>query len=245
VVLESHSNSLLAQFDTQLRLIADRYLAFFRERRSIEATYINSLRKLHLKAKTVDASFDPRSEPSSTTRVAWDTVRDSLEKEANTQQAFVDILDKDIIKLLTTLKESNDEIRKRIEKDLKMSAEDYADYAENGVLKLQQAYLEEYFPQQFAHSPDVRRPQDVPNKNFGGKVSAGRREDLQTAKFEEVSDDACRKAVCQLNSLRLMRAEDLGDGYDCLQELAFTPTVKNVLVKYMDVQHAQSLATWR
>lgn len=31
-VLESHSNSLLAQFDTRLRVIADRYLAFFQER---------------------------------------------------------------------------------------------------------------------------------------------------------------------------------------------------------------------
>jgi hypothetical protein len=32
VLLESHTNSLLAQFDTQLRILADRYLAFFRER---------------------------------------------------------------------------------------------------------------------------------------------------------------------------------------------------------------------
>jgi hypothetical protein len=32
VVLESLNNSLLAQFDTQLRIITDRYLAFFRER---------------------------------------------------------------------------------------------------------------------------------------------------------------------------------------------------------------------
>ena len=32
VVLESHSHSLLAQFDTQLGIIADRYLAFFQER---------------------------------------------------------------------------------------------------------------------------------------------------------------------------------------------------------------------
>jgi hypothetical protein len=31
-VLESHSNSLLAQFDTRLGIIADRYLAFFQER---------------------------------------------------------------------------------------------------------------------------------------------------------------------------------------------------------------------
>jgi len=32
VVLESHSNSLLAQIDTQLQIIAHRYLAFFQER---------------------------------------------------------------------------------------------------------------------------------------------------------------------------------------------------------------------
>jgi hypothetical protein len=32
VVLESHNNSLLAKFDTQDSIIADRYLAFFQER---------------------------------------------------------------------------------------------------------------------------------------------------------------------------------------------------------------------
>ena len=32
VVLENFSNSLLAQFDSQLDIIADRYLAFFQER---------------------------------------------------------------------------------------------------------------------------------------------------------------------------------------------------------------------
>ncbi|KAI9439451.1 Rho GTPase activation protein, partial [Lactarius psammicola] len=31
-----------------------------------------------------------------------------------------------------------------------------------------------------------------------------------------------------------MRAENLGDGYDCLEELVFTPTTKDVLVKYME-----------
>ncbi|KAI9456971.1 hypothetical protein BJY52DRAFT_526519 [Lactarius psammicola] len=79
VLLESHSNNLLSQFDTQLGLITDRYLAFFQERRRIEVTYIDSLRKLHSKAKTVDASFDPRVEPT-TTRAAWDNVRDHLER---------------------------------------------------------------------------------------------------------------------------------------------------------------------
>ena len=41
VVLESHNNYLFAKFDTQLRIIADRYLSFFRER------FINLLQVAH------------------------------------------------------------------------------------------------------------------------------------------------------------------------------------------------------
>ncbi|KAI9460478.1 Rho GTPase activation protein [Lactarius psammicola] len=191
------------------------------ERRNIEATYINSLRELHRKAKTVDASFDPRDEPT-TTRATWDKIRDNLEREANTQQAFVDILDNDVIKPLATLKETEDQKRERIEEDLNKSAANYADYAENTISKLQQAYFKKYHPR------------------FGGNVSAafhGRREVLrepEPAKSEGVSDDACRWSVSHLNTLRLQRAENLGDGYDCLEELVFSTTVKNVLVKYMD-----------
>ncbi|KAI9439452.1 hypothetical protein BJY52DRAFT_529930 [Lactarius psammicola] len=162
VLLENFTKSLLAQFDTQLDIVADRYLPFFQERRNIEATYIESLRKLHRNAKAVDASFDPLSEPT-TTRAAWDTVRDLLEKgihlrilncgseptaiaEANTQQAFLDILDNNIVKPLGTLKKSNDETRRRIEKDLKGSAVEYANFAQNKISKLQEAYLKKYHP---------------------------------------------------------------------------------------------------
>ncbi|KAI9431839.1 hypothetical protein BJY52DRAFT_1341106 [Lactarius psammicola] len=145
VFLESHSNNLLAQFDIQLEIIADRYLAFFQERRSIEAIYIESLRKLHRKAIAVDASINPHVEPT-TMRAAWDKVRDKLEREANNQQVFVDILDNDVIKPLTNLKESNAETGKRIEKDLKRSATKYADHAENKILKLQQPYFKRYHP---------------------------------------------------------------------------------------------------
>ena len=81
---------------------------------------IDSLRKLHRKATDVDASFDARFEPINT-RVAWDRVRDNLENgthlhildrvlelisitEASNQQAFVDILDNDVIEPLKLLK---------------------------------------------------------------------------------------------------------------------------------------------
>ncbi|KAN0140320.1 hypothetical protein V8E53_002216 [Lactarius tabidus] len=254
VLLESHTNSLLAQFDTQLRILADRYLAFFRERRRIEATYINSLRKLYRKAKTVDASIDRRGEPT-TTRTAWDNERDNLGRDADVQQAFMDILANDVIKPLEMLKTRN-----LIKENLEQSAENYAYHAKHSVSKLQQAYLRKYQPQQDAPSANVsQHPQDVPNKRFGGKVSGlfrGLREDSRAPEppSEEcnvvvihgfqlgllsqtsvlVSEDDCRDAVIDLNKLRWVRAESLRDGYDCLEELVFTPTVKNVLVKYMD-----------
>ncbi|KAI9430914.1 hypothetical protein H4582DRAFT_2103458 [Lactarius indigo] len=257
VLLETHSNSLLTQFDTQLEVITDRYLAFFRERRRIEATYINSLRKLHRHAKIVDATFDLRAEPT-TTRAAWDNVRDNLEREANAQQAFVDVLDNDVIKPLVTLKasqerlvqEMQDETRMRIAEDLKKSAANYVDHAENKVSKLQQAYFKKYFPRECAHSiDDSRGQQDIPaNKRFGDKVSAlfrGRREDLREPGFVKptmppksegiaVSDDDCRRAVSQLNIFRLKRAETLAEGYDCLEAFVLTTTIKDVLGKYLD-----------
>ncbi len=93
----------------------------------------------------------------------------------------------------TIRKESKDETRKWIEEDLEGSAAKYADHAEDTISKLQQAYLKKYHPRQYAHSTEVlQRPQDVPNKRFGGRVLAlfhGKREDLREpakpAKSEE------------------------------------------------------------
>ncbi|KAF8256584.1 hypothetical protein EI94DRAFT_1821835 [Lactarius quietus] len=223
VVLESHSDRLLDQFDTQLKIIADRYLDFFRERRRIEATYIESLRKLHHKAKSVDASIDQHAEPT-TMRAAWEHMRDNLERgvvEADTQQTFVDILDNDVIKPLTALKGSKAETRKRIEEDLKISAAKYADHAEITIAKLQRAYLRKYHP---------RIGKGSAASHGGGKADLW---EPETTKSEEVFDDKLRGAVRRLNIFRSMRTENLSDGYDCLEGLVFMPTVKDILVNYM------------
>jgi hypothetical protein len=80
-------------------------------------------------------------------------------------------------------KESNNEIRNRMKDNLNMSASAYADYAENTVSKLQQAYSKKYQRQQHAHSTSTsQHPQDVPNKrppnrNVVSALFRGRRED--------------------------------------------------------------------
>ena len=45
----------------------------------------------------------------------------------------------------TIPKESNDVSRKRIEEDLKESAAQYTDYAENKISKLREAYIKKYY----------------------------------------------------------------------------------------------------
>ena len=43
-------------------------------------------------------------------------------------------------------------MKRRVEKDLRNSTADYADYAENTISKLQQAYSKKYLPGDHAHS---------------------------------------------------------------------------------------------
>jgi hypothetical protein len=85
-------------------------------------------------------------------------------------------------------KESTAETRKRIEEDLKRSAEKYADHAEDKISKLQEAYLRKNRPQKYAYSANniSQRPpsRETPNRRFGGKVSTfslfrGLREDFR------------------------------------------------------------------
>ncbi|KAH9032182.1 hypothetical protein EDB85DRAFT_1275814 [Lactarius pseudohatsudake] len=229
--LETQSKCLLTLFDSHLKIIADRYLAFFQKRRRIEEEYITSLRKLHREANVVDASFDSRAEPTPT-RAAWDILREGLEREASTREAFVSSLDIDVIKPLATLKETGDRTRKRIDKNLRNSAADYADHAENTISKLQQAYLKKYPPVDHSHS--TTSFQHVPSRRFGVNLFRNRRE-LDRAEFEEpVLEDDCRKAVRLLNIIRSNRAENLEDGYNCLEDLVFRTTVKGVLVKYLE-----------
>ncbi|KAH9027959.1 hypothetical protein EDB85DRAFT_79269 [Lactarius pseudohatsudake] len=228
--LESQSKSLLSLFDSHLKIIADRYLAFFQKRRRIEEEYINSLRTLHREAYVVDSSFDPRAELT-TTRAAWDILRDGLEREANTREAFVISLDTDVIKPLSALKETGDQTRRRIEENLKNSAADYADHAENTISKLQQTYLKKYHLGDHNHS--TISLQQVSNRKFGVK-DLFRNPNRRVESEESVFEDDCRKAVRILNIIRSTRAENLEDGYNCLEDLVFRTTVKGVLAKYLD-----------
>ncbi|KAI9433310.1 Rho GTPase activation protein [Lactarius indigo] len=220
-VLEEHSNRLLAEFDTQLRIIGDRYLAFFRRRRRIEATYIDSLQELHRDARQLDSLSDHRIEPT-TTRAAWNKIRDNLEREVSTRQQFVNTLDINVIGPLATLKDTGDQTRMGI-----------VDHVENTISKLQQAYKKHY---QFHSAHILRHPQDASNNWFGGRVSTlfrGRRGLKHAGSDEMAFDDSCRGAVFHLNICREGIAEILEYGYNCLEDLVFTTTIKDVLLGYV------------
>jgi hypothetical protein len=140
VSLDGPSNGLVSQFDLHLRVLGDRYLGFFLERRKIEESYIDSLWKLHQRAAAVDSFFDARIEPD-TSRAAWNEIRDNVERETQARQAFLNTLTIDVINPLTALKETQDRTRKRIKEDLKNSASAHTEYAENTLPKLKRAYI--------------------------------------------------------------------------------------------------------
>ncbi|KAI9572604.1 hypothetical protein HD554DRAFT_2202498 [Boletus coccyginus] len=130
----------LPLFEHHLRVLTDSFLNFFQERKRIEEIYVESLLKLHRKTKSIDAFLDDRTDMS-TARRAWGEVRDNVEREAQTRQAFLTTLTLDAVNTLMALKETQERTRKRIKEDLKSSISAYSDYAENTLPKLKRTYL--------------------------------------------------------------------------------------------------------
>ncbi|TFK57655.1 RhoGAP-domain-containing protein [Heliocybe sulcata] len=135
-----HQTGPIPLFDQHLRILTDSYIQFFQERKRIEEVYVESLLKLHKKAKTIDTYLDGRAE-SSTTRSAWSEVRENVEREAQTRQAFLATLSVDVLNPLSALRDTQDRSRKRIKEDIKESTNAHVEYAENTVPKLKRNYL--------------------------------------------------------------------------------------------------------
>ncbi|KAJ6604252.1 RhoGAP domain-containing protein [Mycena vulgaris] len=130
-------------FDLHLRVLTDSFISFFQERKRIEESYVDSLSKLHKKIKSIDAFLDDRTDLS-TTRSAWNEVRDNVDRESQARQAFLSTLTVDVINPLTSLRETQDRTRKRIKEDLKESGIAYNDFAENGLPRLKAKYARKF-----------------------------------------------------------------------------------------------------
>ncbi|KIK71391.1 hypothetical protein GYMLUDRAFT_254611 [Collybiopsis luxurians FD-317 M1] len=130
-------------FDVQLRFMNDSYLSFFSERKRIEENYVDALLKLYKKLKSIDSFLDDRSDMS-TARMAWSEIRENIEREAQARQAFLHTLTSDIISPLSSLKETQERIRKRIKEDLKESTSAYNEYAEVTLPKLKSRYTKKF-----------------------------------------------------------------------------------------------------
>ncbi|KZV76944.1 RhoGAP-domain-containing protein [Peniophora sp. CONT] len=130
----------IQQFDFQLKVLADSYLAFFNERRRIEENYVDSLIRLHTRTRTIDAYLDDKGDLT-TARKAWTELRDGVDRETTTRQAFLNSLSEDVIMPLQALRDSQDRIRKRVKEDIKDSTQAHADYVEKTLPTLKRAYV--------------------------------------------------------------------------------------------------------
>ncbi|KAF9569859.1 RhoGAP-domain-containing protein [Agrocybe pediades] len=130
-------------FDTHLRYVTDLYLSFFQERKRIEETFVDSLRKLHRRIKQADANLGERGDLN-TARSVWAEVVENVDREAQARQALCATLSSDVIIPLTTLKDTQERTRKRIKEDLKESTLAYNEYAESMLPKLKTRYAKKY-----------------------------------------------------------------------------------------------------
>ncbi|PFH54752.1 hypothetical protein AMATHDRAFT_44554 [Amanita thiersii Skay4041] len=163
----AHSNGPIPLFDSHLRYLNESCISFFQERKRIEETYIDSLLKLHRKAKQVDLALDERGDLS-TTRSAWSEVRDNVEREAQARQAFCATLASDVITPLTALKETQERTRKRIKEDLKESTAAYHEYAETILPRLKTRYNKKFaeVEEQKRVAASVPQSPPIPSTSF-------------------------------------------------------------------------------
>ncbi|KAF9023411.1 hypothetical protein BDZ89DRAFT_955713 [Hymenopellis radicata] len=136
-------------FDVHLRFLTDSYLSFFYERHALffsishSTCSVESLLKLHRKIQSIDTFLDDRTDMSST-RSAWNEVRDNVEREAQTRQAFLATLIVDVINPLTSVKETQERTRKRVKEDLKESGAAYNEFAEVTLPRLKSRYTKKF-----------------------------------------------------------------------------------------------------
>ncbi|KAI0733987.1 RhoGAP-domain-containing protein [Fomitopsis betulina] len=139
---EPPQQDAITLFDLHLKFLSDSYLSFFLERRKIEEHYIEALLRLHRKVKAADTVLDdPGRSDTSTTRAAWNEIRDNVAREADTRVAFLGALNSDVINPLMNFRETQDRIRKRIKEDLKDAVTAHTEYSENVLPRLKRNYL--------------------------------------------------------------------------------------------------------
>ncbi|KAK8843370.1 hypothetical protein IAR55_007027 [Kwoniella newhampshirensis] len=123
----------------------ENYISFFQERIRVEEQYIESLTRVHDRTVAIDTLHDdagPRKNTKSTTRRAWQEVRDYTQREIQSREALVGALKEDVVKELVKLKEEQTRIRHALKDNLKLANEMYEDHARGHLPKLKKAYYQ-------------------------------------------------------------------------------------------------------
>ncbi|BGP18844.1 hypothetical protein JCM10213_003499 [Rhodosporidiobolus nylandii] len=118
----------------------DSYISFFKQRQEVEQDYVDSLRKLSLKAAQGDRAMDDdiQSQMPTSWRRAWVAVRNAVEDEARAHRTTSESLAK-LVADLSSFRDNRDRIRRRVKEDLRSTATEHADY-KSVVSRLRKTY---------------------------------------------------------------------------------------------------------
>ncbi|WRT68976.1 uncharacterized protein IL334_005958 [Kwoniella shivajii] len=123
----------------------EHYISFFQDRIRVEEQYIENLTRLYDRSVAIDSLHDdagPRKQSKSTTRKAWQEVRDYTQRELQSREAMVSALREDVMKELVKLKEEQNRIRGALKDNMKLANEMYEDHARSQLPKLKKTYYQ-------------------------------------------------------------------------------------------------------
>ncbi|GAA5979783.1 hypothetical protein JCM11641_002692 [Rhodosporidiobolus odoratus] len=167
--MDDVQSTLLRELDT--------YLAFFKRRQEVEQDYVESLKKLSIKAAQGDRGLDDElhSQVPTSWRKAWLAVRNAVEDEARAHRITAEGLDR-LVNNLSTFRDNRDRIRRRIREDLRSTASEHAEY-KAVVVRLRKTYERRVEELQHHEEAEALKEEDRPSSAKSPGIAGGSKED--------------------------------------------------------------------
>ncbi|GAA5826228.1 hypothetical protein JCM3770_006114 [Rhodotorula araucariae] len=161
--------------DVHARLLREleHYLAFFKRRHEIEQDYVDSLKKLSLRAAQGDAqlSDELHAHVPTSWRKAWVAMRTCVDDEVRAHTTTADGLDR-VVNKLTSFRDDRERSRRRIRDDLRSTASEWSEY-KTVVQRLRKSYERKVDELQHHEDAEALREQEHSPAQPGTKGDPG------------------------------------------------------------------------
>ncbi|WVQ75466.1 hypothetical protein IAR50_005091 [Cryptococcus sp. DSM 104548] len=124
----------------------DIYIKFLEERVRVEKEYIDGLRRLYDRTRSIDSLHDDAPPPQRwgkpTSRIAWAEVRDYTLREIESREAMRSAMEERVVRELVRLKDQQSKIKNSLKENIKLAESAYDEHAKHHLPKLKKSYVQ-------------------------------------------------------------------------------------------------------